>query len=667
MIERKFSQNNKSNRNNLPITSNGYNTTSSNPNYQLSGMQPNYTNGGAMNLPFDSSVIPQSGFATQAALEGGVAAQQQYINNNNQFMPNSTFNRPENNSSKLENLRDFNQNSFKDNFTDNKPELYMLNTKNKHNTLYDNLNEELMKETIQEVRLNIDSYDRDISIYPNPFNYVVTLGPVVNSGINATVVSRPSMKQELKENLKKNDKKYSKHFNPGNKNNPNNPNNPLFKNPEFESDLTNLNPNDPNNPLNSIEITSNAFLFTSPELIVDYTNNLKKSYNPYLNRNFDNVKFIRLDAGILPKYNTVKINHEWSPCRKNNYQRKNIKDEFDRLKDTTLLNSRYIPDEFSEYNLQADRFVQIYVKEIRTNQNLGTNPVTDKSFVLVNDKSLGILYWRGIPYSAVKTYRDSLLGEIYKLSVEFYDSWGNPLTLNTTAIDYEKNQILETDIINKDLLVVENFVNNPEAVVWLIEKMTQIIKCFVIINFDIQCIIPFYSALNPDSNESQSGNTSSTNLSSNTSSNNCGQDKSDVSVDEECFLKACKTTNHKIVLNQSIFEVNNIYDELNEFVTTDGFVAVKKLTKNGKYVNVNIDQYISNVIWFDSSPKYKDFIKFNLESLSKNYKNYGFNVLDTLKNELINLPANKFFQNYLTFVMGVYVNELSTKVDYIKS
>ena len=84
-------------------------------------------------------------------------------------------------------------------------------------------------------------------------------------------------------------------------------------------------------------------------------------------------------------------------------------------------------------------------------------------------------------------------------------------------------------------------------------------------------------------------------------------------------------------------------------------------------MNINIDQYIANIIWFDSSPKYKDFIKFNLESLSKNYKNYGFNVLDTLKNELVNLPANKFFQNYLTFVMGRYTNELNTKVDYVRS
>ncbi len=665
MIERKLRQNqsNQPNRNSgLPITATGYNTTTSNPNYQVSGIQPNYTNGGAMNLPFDSSVVPQSGFATKGELEGGVAAQQQFINNYNQFQPNSSFNRAEIVGGKLENLRDFNQFNFKDNFTDNKPQLFMLDTKNKHNTLYDNLNENLMKETIQEVRLNIDSYDRDISIYPNPFDYVVQLGPIVNSGNNPTVVSRPNLKQEMKDNEKLNKKKFSKHYNPGN------PNNPL--NSKIENLNNNTNSND-------IQITADAFLFSSPELIVDYTNNLKKSFNPYLNRNFDNVKFLRLDAGVLPKYNTVKINYDWELCRKNNHQRKFIKDDYERIKDYTLLNSRYIPDDTSDYNLQADRFVQIYIKEIRNNYNLGTNPVTDKSFILVFDKSLGILYWRGVPYSAVQTYKDSLLGEINKLSIQFYDSWGEPLTLDTSAITYEQTQILDTEIINPNLLVIENFVGNEKAVLWLIERMTSYIKCFVTINFDIKCIIPFYSALNGDSTvtassttecgpNSSTSSTGTTGTTRTTGSNSSSSSSSEL-FNEECFLCSCKVPNSKIVLNENIFEIKNIYEELNEFVTDEGFVPVKKKTKNGKIVNINIDQYIANVIWFDSNPKNKDYIKFNLESLSKNYINYGFKALDTLKNELINLPANKFFQNYLTFVMGIYTNELSTKVDFTQS
>ncbi len=692
-------QNHNQKRSSLPITATGYNTTTSNPNYQLSGMQPNYTYNGAMNLSFDSSVIPQNGFPSKEALEGDVSARQQYINSYNEFSPVSEFLRSENNSAKLENLRDFSQNDFKQNFTDNKPELYMLNTKNKHNTLYNNLNEELLKEFILEYRLNIDSYDRDIELYPNPFEYVVNLGPIVNSGINPTVVSK-SMKQEIRENEKKNNKKYSKNFNPGNLNNINNPNHSSFKgvtlsnNQIIETETKNLNPNDPNNPLNSIEITADAFLFNSPELIVQYTNLIKENNQPYLNRNFDNVKFIRLDTGILPKFNTVKINYEWELCRKSNFQKKYIKDDYDRLKSYIILNSRYIPDDMSEYNLQTDRFVQISVKEIRTSLNLGTNPVSDKCFMLVFDKNLGILYWRGIPYSANKNYRDSLLGSIDRLSIKFFNSWGKPLFLDTSQIDYEKNQILGTDIINPKLLILENFVNNPKAVEWLIEKMTEIIKCFIIINFDIECLIPFYSALNDNDNKNEINNSPDYTKSvkphpnlvvedfdfvgdeiinmqmQNIKSSSKAQSSSSSSSEypnEFCFLKNCKTTTSKIVVNQNIFEVKNIYEELNEFVTTNGFVSVKKVTKNGKIVNININQYIANIIWFDSSPKYKDFIKFNLESFSVNYKNYGFNVLDTLKNELISLPKNKFFQNYISFVMGLYSNELNTKIDFTQS
>lgn len=670
MIERKLNQNNtntRNNPNNLPVSSNGYNTTISTPNYQLSGIQPNYTYDGAQNLNFNSSGISADGFANQAELSKAVQDQQNYINNYNQFQPNSTFNRFENNSSKLENLRDFSQFNVKENFTDNKPILYMLDSKNKHNTIYDNLNEELMKESIDEFRLNIDSYNRDFSIYPNPFDYKVILGPVVNSGINPTVVKKPSIKEEFKENLKNNKKNANKKI----------------------TNLTNLSNLQDFKMDNSIEITANSFIFDSPELIVDYTNNLKNSYNPYINRNFDNIKFIRLDTGILPRFNAVRINRDWDFCKKINTNRIYIKDDYERLKDQIITNYRYIPDDTAEYALQTDRFVQIDIKEIRSNKNFGTNPVLDKSFVLIYDKSLGILYWRGLPFSAVKTYKDSLLGEINSLTIKFYDSWGNPLTLNYSAIAYEQNQILDTDIIDPNLLMISEYLKNQKTIKWIIEKFNEILKCFIIINFNIKCLIPFYSQLYLKTDESLSENKIS--IPSHTSNSsfkkkidhNYNIDKFDNSEDIEynneifssqesdniCYNKSCKNA-CKFVFNQNIFKINDIYKELNTFVSPNspnGFVPVKKITSTGKIVNVSIDQYINNVFWYDSNPDELEYIKYNLESFSNNYVEFGFNILDQLKIELINLPANKFFQNYLTFVMGRYTNELNTKVDYNNS
>ena len=35
-----------------------------------------------------------------------------------------------------------------------------------------------------------------------------------------------------------------------------------------------------------------------------------------------------------------------------------------------------------------------------------------------------------------------------------------------------------------------------------------------------------------------------------------------------------------------------------------------------------------------------------------------------LKTEIINIPANRNFQNFLTFVLGIWEDELNTKIDY---
>jgi hypothetical protein len=667
MIDRKFNSNNNTNtRNNpnkLPISSNGFNTTTSTPNYQLSGMQPNYNSNGAQNLNFNSSGISRDGFATQGDLSKAVQDQQTYINNNNNFQPINTFLSAENNSGKLENLRDFSQFNVKDNFTDNKPLLYMLDTKNKHNTIYDNLNEELMKETIEEYRINIDSYNRDISIYPNPFDYKVILGPVVNSGINATVAQKTNLKQELKENLK-NSKKKS-----------------IINSNKNLTNLTNLSNLQDFSLDNSIEITSNAFIFDSPELIVDYTNNLKNSYNPYINRNFQNVKFIRLDTGILPRFNAVKINKNWDYYKKS-CDRMYVKDDYERLKTSIITNYRYIPDDTAEYQLQTDRFVQIYIQEIRSNKNFGTNPITDKSFILIYDKSLGILYWKGIPFSAVKTYKDSLLGEINSLTIQFYDSWGNLLNINYNSIDYEKNQILNTDLIYPNLLVIEEYLNNPKAIRWIIEKFNSILECFIIVNYDIACLIPFYTQNEADSSDLTSRNTTNSSFNSESTSKSvlkCNIEKNSSdnhpnptnssNNDQTYFNTSCKHIS-KFIFNEEIFKIKDIYGDLNEFVSPSsptGFVPVRKMTKNGKIVNVSVEQFINNVFWYDSDPKQIEYSKYNLESFTNNYKNFGFNILDQLKTELVNLPANKLFQNYLTFVLGIYTNELNTKVDFSNS
>lgn len=576
------------------------------PNYQISGIEPNYSYNGVQNLTFDQSSISSSGHSSREGLLNAVNEQQQFVNNYNNFKPLSTFDNIETNSANLQNLNNFSQFNIQKGFQQNKPIEFMPDTKNKHETLYDNLGENLLKESVREYRLNIDSSDRDVNIYPDPFNYVVFLGPVTNSGINASV-SRTNIKNELKNINKKN------------KNNKN-----------FDQ----IEKNDINDGIND-----KIFLFDNPDAIKEYTINLEKSFNPYIIRDFVNVSYVKLDCAVVPRYNSIAINSCWDFCRKNHHKKNFFKDEYDRIKDYIIMNDRYIPDDKNEYNPLGDRFIQIYIKELQSIRNFGTNAITDKSFILIYDKTLGALYLKLIPYSATKTYKDSLLGNLTRLTIEFYNSWGQPLKINTSAIDYEKNQILNTKIIDPQKYHMADLIDCKNMLPNIINFFNEIIKCFIMINYNIDLLIPFYT---PD----------------NFNETDMNFFDSKIKFHNECI------ENEQIKINNKLFDVQNIYEELDSFVSESGFVNRIKITKSKKKVKLSVDEYLNNVFWFDLSTDFNDIIQQNIKSINFNYKNFGFEILDKLKTEITNIPVNKNFQNFLTFLVGVWEDELNTKVDY---
>lgn len=61
-------------------------------------------------------------------------------------------------------------------FKQNVPLIENQNYINQHNTLHNNLSENLLYEGIQEYTININSNDRNLKVYPNPFKFVVTFG-----------------------------------------------------------------------------------------------------------------------------------------------------------------------------------------------------------------------------------------------------------------------------------------------------------------------------------------------------------------------------------------------------------------------------------------------------------------------------------------------------------
>ena len=123
---------------------------------------------------------------------------------------------------------------------------------------------------------------------------------------------------------------------------------------------------------------------------------------------------------------------------------------------------------------------------------------------------------------------------------------------------------------------------------------------------------------------------------------------------------------HKnILLNKKIFNIKNIYLEFDDFVSSEGFVEHIKISQvNSKKIKLNIDEYINNVIWFDYDQTQIDNIVSNLKAFDYNYKSFGFKIIDLLKREIINIPVNKNFQNFLTFLLGIWEDELNTKIDY---
>lgn len=71
------------------------------------------------------------------------------------------------------NNRDFSLNNFDKVFAPSVPLIDPINFTNQNNMIYNNLADQMLIENVIEYRINIDSYDRNIVKYPNPFHFVI--------------------------------------------------------------------------------------------------------------------------------------------------------------------------------------------------------------------------------------------------------------------------------------------------------------------------------------------------------------------------------------------------------------------------------------------------------------------------------------------------------------
>lgn len=75
-------------------------------------------------------------------------------------------------------MRNSNLYNYNTSYTPNQQILERADFSNKGNLIHNNVNDNVLLENITEYQINIDSNDRKISVYPNPFKFTVNFGGV---------------------------------------------------------------------------------------------------------------------------------------------------------------------------------------------------------------------------------------------------------------------------------------------------------------------------------------------------------------------------------------------------------------------------------------------------------------------------------------------------------
>lgn len=137
---------------------------------------------------------------------------------------------------------------------------------------------------------------------------------------------------------------------------------------------------------------------------------------PLINKEFRNVKYIKLDSVVLPQYS-------------NNMKDENGKYVFDP--DSYIVDDRFVVlavDEFSDMSHVYSTCDNSY----RINYTTGRKVVPPKPFgIIYPDTKLGNSYYTGTPYNSNKIYNSTQLGNLRKMSIKLYDSFGTPLGYNS--------------------------------------------------------------------------------------------------------------------------------------------------------------------------------------------------------------------------------------------
>ena len=463
-----------------------------------------------------------------------------------------------------------------------------IDFRNKNNVMVNNLNDNLLKESITEYRLNVDSFDRDIKMYPDPFNFSISFAPVVAG-------SKVRKEKELNKD-----------------------------------------------PISLYSKNTNYIIDESTLLINTNQSSILKD--------FQNIKFIRIDSLIMPRFNKFIINTVWN---------------------WTIL-ERYKIDTDEEKSLFNDRYVQLHVRELDDNNNYATNTITDKSFVIVPDKKWGNHYYKGSPYYAIKMYHDSTLGNLSRLTFDLYDSYGEQIKINKQEIQYELNQLNKIVLIQQSSVILDSILskyNIPATLDDYPSLISDIFNCITLLNSNSKL---FTDAL--DTVISGLSNSDSKIIKEFINSMNYMYYLQTVFTE---MIKLIVLINKKITTTPlilidnigfsiSLLSGDNIDTVLSSFVDDNSYSFINAVYNSTNY---SIDEFINEFIWNNTDYQNSNFYN-NIQTFYTAYSTSIsnipalFNIFKALKTELINMPLNKNIQFHVMFVLGIWENELSTKISY---
>jgi len=322
------------------------NTVNTFPNGNYNGYNNNNFNGynnGYNNNNFDRKNFPSNVYPMN-------------INGGNSGNPFENFNSLTTNQQKLMNSS-MNHTKFSDAYRTSNALIEPVNYSNQNKLLHNNISDNVLDEHVVEYQISIDSIDRDISAYPNPFDFKVKFNPPSGSNLRTT-----SLK-------------------------------------------------------NGVMVNTTEYISGPPK--------------PHINRDFKNVKYIKLENIILPQYSNI-----------------------------TEVGGEYIFDQ--DNYLVDDRYVSLVIPELSCNNVYCTSDGNERyditsGFVtpprqfahIFPDKLLGNVYYTGTPYNGSKIYKNSSLGNINSLSIQLYNSNGSLLRFNNL---YSASEIKASEDTNDPIL-----------------------------------------------------------------------------------------------------------------------------------------------------------------------------------------------------------------------